>query len=326
MKRRIWIKCLVYYLNKRGEKMKIIDVMKNPKKIVFSLGMKGMLKFIPDVPYLKLMYWANIGKRLNLDNPKTFNEKIQWMKLHNTNPLYSILVDKYEVKKFVANKIGEEYIIPTLGIWDKFDDINFDELPNQFVLKCTHDSGGLVICKDKNQLDIKKAKHKINKCLKRNYYYVGREYPYKNVKPRIIAEKYMENSIDGELKDYKFFTFDGVAEVMFIASDRENSSIETKFDFYDMEFAHLDFTNGHPNAISMPHKPEKFDEMRKIAEILSEGIPHVRVDFYEVNGKVYFGEMTFSHWSGFQPFDPDIWDEKFGYLIKLPRNAEVVIQ
>ena len=299
--------------------MKINDAVKNPKKILFAIGMHGGFKFLNDRTYLKMMYWSGLGKKLNLDNPITFNEKIQWLKIHNTDPVYTIMVHKYEDKKYVSNIIGEKYIIPTLGVWNHFNELDFDKLPNQFVLKCTHDSGGLVICKDKRKLNIKDAKKKLERSLKRNYYWIGRELPYKNVTPRIIAEPYMEDTIDRELRDYKFFVFDGVAKALYIASDRLNTEEETKFDFFDMEFNHLDFINGHPNNSFIPHKPKTFEKMKEFAEKLGTGFPHLRVDFYEVNGKTYFGELTFAHWSGFIPFEPEEWDKKFGEWIKLPK-------
>lgn len=274
--------------------------------------------FIPDKQYLKLMYRIRMGKKLNLKNPQTFNEKLQWLKLYDRRPEYTIMVDKYEVKEYVADIIGRKYIIPTLGVWESFDEIDFNKLPNQFVLKCTHDSGGLVICRDKNKLNMTEARKKIEKSLKSNFYWVGREWPYKNVKPRIIAEQYMEDLNDHELRDYKFFAFDGVVKALFIATDRGDKLVDTKFDFFDTEFRHLEFTNGHPNAKVVPHKPETFDEMKKLAGKLSVGIPQVRVDFYEVNGKAYFGELTFAHWSGMKPFRPEIWDKVFGEFIELP--------
>lgn len=297
-----------------------ITVVTNPVKLLYSLAGKGFLNWMGDETYLKLAYKLNMHKKLNLRNPVTYNEKLQWLKIHDRKPVYTTMVDKYEAKQYVANIIGSEYIIPTLGVWDHFDDIDFDALPNQFVLKCTHDSGGLIIVKDKSKLDIGKARTKIEKCLKTNFYWVGREWPYKNIHPRIIAERYMEDNETQELRDYKFFAFDGVVKALFIASDRQNSEEETKFDFFDSEFKHLPFTNGHPNANELPKKPATFEEMKNLAEKLSEGFPELRVDFYEVNGKTYFGELTFSHWSGLMPFDPDEWDEKFGEWIKLPES------
>ncbi len=279
-----------------------------------------LLKWMPDKLYLTLKFRAKTGKWINWKNPKTFNEKLQWLKVYDRNPEYTRMVDKYEAKKYVADIIGEEYIIPTLGVWDKFVDIDFDLLPNQFVLKTTHDSGGIVICRDKLTFDIEAARKKINQSLKYNYYYSGREWPYKNIKPRIIAEEYMVDESGYELKDYKLFSFDGVVRSMFIATDRSVPDEETKFDFYDKDFNHLSFTNGHPNASCEIRCPKSFEEMKRLAEKLSKGIPQVRVDFYDINGKVYFGELTFFHWSGMVPFNPDEWDEKFGEWLNLPNS------
>ncbi len=302
------------------EDHKMDDLKKKLVKNAY-LKIEKITRFIPDKTYLQIVYLLRLHKKLNLDDPKTFNEKIQWLKLYDRKPIYSVMVDKYEAKKYVADIIGEEYIIPTIGIWDKFDEIDFNVLPKQFVLKCTHDSGGLVIVHDKDRLDIGKARKKIEKSLKRNFYWKGREWPYKSVKPRIIAEKYMEDSIKGSLDDYKFFAFDGVVRALFVATERDKAE-ETKFDFFDSDFNHLPFTNGHPNAESVPTKPETFDEMKHLAEKLSQGIPHLRVDFYEVDGKVYFGELTFSHWSGLMPFRPEEWDVRFGEWITIPETEK----
>ena len=231
------------------------------------------------------------------------------------------MVDKCEAKNYVANIIGDEYIIKTLGVWESFNDIDFDSLPEKFVLKCTHDSGGLVIVNDKSKLDVKKAKEKIEKSLKTNFYWSAREWPYKNVKPRIIAEEYMEDKETAELRDYKFFCFNGVAKALFVASERQKEDEETKFDFFDTDYNHLPIINGHPNAETPPKKPKCFEQMKQFAEMLSKGIPHLRVDFYEVNGHVYFGELTFSHWSGMVPFEPAEWDKTFGDWIELPKRT-----
>lgn len=294
------------------------------KKIIFdpsyrfeSLGTRGFYNHLSDEEYIKRMFKARLGYPLDLQHPQTYNEKLQWLKLHDRNPMYSIMADKYAVKEYVASIIGEEYIIPTLGVWNRFKDIDFASLPNQFVLKCTHDSGGIVIVKDKSKLNMMKTKRQIQKSLKNNYFYFGREWPYINIQPRIIAEKYIEDNLTAELRDYKFFCFNGVARALFIASDRQNKTTETKFDFYDMDFNHLNFTNGHPNSGRIINKPPTFDTMKNVAEVLSKNIPHVRVDVYEVNGKVYFGELTFYHWSGFVPFDPPEWDKTFGDWIDL---------
>lgn len=306
--------------------MKVIKYIKRPLEIIPILSYKGAFRWLPDEIYLKLLFRAIMGKKLNLDNPTTYSEKLQWIKLYDRNPLYTRLVDKYQVKEYVKNKIGEKYIIPTIGVWDSFDQIDFLKLPEQFVMKCTHDSGGLIICKDKSQLDKAKAKHKIEKYLHKSFYWFGREWPYKNVQPRIIVEQYMEDKKTKELRDYKFFAFNGVVKAVFIATERQNSSGETKFDFFDENFNHLNLINGHPNADITPEKPICFEEMKLLASQLSEGLPEARIDFYEVDGCVYFGEITFFHWSGLKPFVPEEWDEIFGGWIKLPEQKGSLIQ
>ena len=284
------------------------------KKVANKLINKGSLNFFSDEIFLKIRYRLEMGKKLNLKNPQTFNEKLQWLKLNDRNPEYTKMVDKYEVRKYIAEKIGEDYLIPLLGAWDSFDEIDFDKLPEQFVLKCTHDSGGLIICKDKSKLDINEARKKINKCLKRNVYYLTREWPYKNVKPRIIAEKFMVDESGTELKDYKIFCFNGEPKALFVATDRP---YDTRFDFFDIAFNHLPFTNGHPNAEKEIRRPEGLSKMAELARKLSGGMKQVRIDFYDINGKVYFGEITFFHWSGMVPFEPEEWDYKWGEMIKL---------
>lgn len=275
-----------------------------------------LLNWMPDKPYLQIFYYAEFGKFIDFKNPKTFNEKLNWLKLYYRRPDLITLVDKYEVKKYIADKIGEQHVIPTLGVWDKFKDINFNELPNQFVLKCTHDSGGLVVCKDKSKLNLKEVKAKIEKSLTNNYYLWTREWPYKGVKPRIIAEKYMEDQETGELRDYKFFCFNGEPKLMFVASERGLKN--TKFDFYDMQFHHMNIVQHYPNSEYSIEKPEHFEKMVMLAEKLSEGFPHVRVDFYEANGQVYFGEMTFYHFGAIVPFETEEWDKKIGDWLVLP--------
>lgn len=290
-------------------------LIKNPWVSISYLGSKGLLNWMSDELYLKLCFRANMGYKLNLKDPQTFNEKLQWLKLHDRKPEYTQMVDKHAVREYIKNTIGDEYLIPLLGVWDNFDDIDFNTLPDQFVLKCNHDSGTVVICKDKKTFDVDSARKKINARINYNYYNLWREWPYKNVPRKIIAEKYMVDESGTELKDYKFFAFDGKVKALFIATDRP---FDTRFDFYDEIFVHLPFTNGHPNADKVLTKPRGFDEMIRLAGELSKGIPHVRVDFYDINGKVYFGELTFFHWSGMVAFDPREWDYTFGSWIKLP--------
>ena len=289
----------------------------DPKSLWIHIFRTTVGKCFPDATYLKIMNHVYMGKTLNLKNPQTFNEKLQWLKLHDRKPEYTMMVDKYEAKKYVAGIIGKEHIIPTLGVWDSFDEINFDELPNQFVLKCTHDSGGLIICRDKTKLNIEEARRKITACLKQRYYWIGREWPYKNVKPRIIAEKYMESEGDEELTDYKWFCFNGVPQFLYISHGLAKHDTAT-IDFYDMNHKRMPFkrTDYKSSTVDAP-KPSKYDEMVDIAKKLAEGIPFVRIDLYEINGEVYFSEITFCPCAGWLPFDPPEWDLKLGEYIDL---------
>ena len=277
--------------------------------------------WMPDKWYLKSYFKRTFGYELDLKHPKTFNEKLQWLKLYNRDPLYTTMVDKYRVKQWVADKIGEQYVIPTLAVYNSVNEIDLDKLPDQFVIKCNHDSGSVLICRDKSTFDVRFAQQSLGKALGKNYYWDAREWPYKNVSRCILAEKYMGDE-NGELKDYKFFCFNGEVQALFIASDRNNVNEETKFDFFDAEFTHLPFTNGHPNAVVLPTKPNRFEEMKLLASKLSGGIPQVRIDFYEVEDCVYFGEATFFHWGGFTAFFPKEWDRIFGDWIKLPTNGQ----
>lgn len=276
-----------------------------------------MLRFIPTKPYLRLVYWAKTGKKLDLKNPVGFNEKENWLKLYDVHPEYTQLADKYRVREYIKDQIGEEHLFPLLGKWDKFEEIDFDKLPNQFVLKCNHDSGSVKVIRDKSQLteeELKKMKKFFSWHLRRNPFYAGREYPYRNIKPCIIAEKYMVPEGESDIEDYKFFCFDGEPKIMFIATDR---SIDVKFDFFDMDFNHLDIVNCHPNAEVAPKKPACFDEMVKIAKKLSQGMKFVRLDLYQIEGKVYFGEFTFYHAGGFYLFHPSKWENELGDWIKI---------
>lgn len=287
-------------------------------KIRFSyLSALGFYDKVPDEQYLKMKYKLVFGKELDLDNPQTFNEKLQWLKLHNRKPEYTIMVDKYLSKQYVADKIGAEYVVPLLGVWDDPDEIDFDALPDQFVLKCNHNSGwGMCICKDKSELDISRVKAELRKGLKQDYYLTGREWPYKDVPRKIIAEKYMEDA-SSDLKDYKFYCFDGAMKFVMINSDR-NTDKPTRADYFDRNFNWLDFTWGYSHAEVKPQKPEQFEKMVAIAEQLSKGLPHIRVDLYDCNGKIYFGELTFFDGSGFDKIEPLEWDYKIGEMLKLP--------
>lgn len=262
-----------------------------------------------------------MGQNLNLKNPKTYNEKLQWLKLYNRNPDYTNLVDKNAVKKFVASVIGEQYIIPTLGIWNSPDDIDFESLPSQFVLKTTHGGGGggIIVCHDRANLDINGVKSKLRYSLKSDIYKYYREWPYKNVPRKIIAETLLvdENHPNDSLNDYKFYCFDGIPKVMVISSGRFKGKV--CFDYYDMDFNLLPFSQGGPNSGIINEKPENFDQMIAIASKISAGLPHARIDLYNLDGKIYFGEITFFDSSGFAQFTPKEWDYIFGDWIDLAK-------
>lgn len=277
--------------------------------------LKKASRLLPDKTFVGLKYRLKFGEKMPWKNPVTFNQKLQWLKIYNRNPEHCRMVDKYEAKLYVAERIGEEYIIPTYGVWDSFDEIDFASLPNQFVLKCTHDCGSVFVCTDKSKFDFEAAKKKLTKAIGRNYYWGEREWAYKSVKPRIIAEKYMVDEKTAELRDYKFFSFDGEAKMLFIATGRLSGE-EVKFDFFDMDGKHLPIKNGHPNAKEIPELPKSFDKMKELAGVLSKGHPHIRVDFYEINGEIYFGELTFFHFGGFVRFEPAEWDRIMGEWIK----------
>lgn len=297
--------------------------MKNKLWFLFfcKLSRMGLTNWIPDKQYLKIMYYGHIGKKLNIKNPKTFNEKIQWLKIYDRKPEYIEMVDKYAVKKYVADKIGYKYIIPTLGVWDKFDDIDLDSLPNQFVLKCTHDSGGLVICKDKNKLDIAAAKQKINKNLKRNYYWTGREWPYKNVKPMIIAEKYMQDGNRIVPEDYKVYCINGKPKYIVVFHNRFDSTKQLSETVYDTDWLPQNISLDNHFTISdiIDPKPDCLEELLAICSELCKDHAQVRIDFYIIKNKIYFGEITLSTASGMQPMIPEELDRILGNELKLPK-------
>ena len=278
---------------------------------------RKLSRLIPDRIYLQIVYFKHFRRFINFNNPKTFNEKIQWLKLNYRNEEYTKLVDKYRVKQYITKLIGEEYAIPTLGVWNNVDDIDFKSLPEKFVLKCNNDSGGIVICKNKKDFDEAKAKSFLKERLKNNGYWYGREWPYKNVKPCIIAEKYMEDSISKDLKDYKFFCFNGSMEFFDIDIDR---FIEHRANYYDRNGNFLPFGKTYcpPDYTKKIEMPKNLDKMIELAETISHNTVLSRIDFYEIDGQVYFGEITFYPGSGFSPFTDEKWDYKLGDMIDLP--------
>lgn len=301
---------------------KIIKALKDPKRTVTVLNLMILKskvgRCIPDKKYLSALYKLRTGKKLNLKNPKSFNEKLQWLKLYDRDPQYTNMVDKYAVKEIVSDKIGNEYVIPTLGVWNRFEEIDFDALPDRFVLKCTHDSGGLVICRNKSDLDVSAIKEKIEKSLGRNYFWHGREWPYKDVKPRIIAEEYMEQHGSECLPVYKIMTFGGRAEI--IQTIQNDKTKDESIDYFDRDWNLLELRQNYPNSKKPLPRPENLSKMIELAELFAEGFKFLRVDFYEINGRVYFSEFTFYSDSGTAIFTPEKWDYILGDKIKLPQN------
>ena len=280
----------------------------------FRLKIINCLRFIPNTPYLHIVYLIKTGKILNLKKPQTFCDKLNWLKLNNINPEYTKLVDKIAVRDYLIKKIGKDICIPLLGTYNCYEDIDFDRLPDKFVIKCSHDSGSTKIIQDKALINHKELSSFFNNRLRQNPYFLGREYPYKDVIPRICIEEYMVSEENSDLNDYKFFCFDGKPEILFIATERSSNC---KFDFYDMDFNHLDIINIHPQSNLVINKPINFEQMKELVSNLSEGMKFVRIDLYEINGKIYFGEFTFFHAGGFWPMKPDEWEIKLGNLISI---------
>lgn len=294
--------------------------IKRPLNLFDNWAALGRINWMPDKWYLSLMFRSRMGYWMDWKHPKTFNEKLQWLKIHDRNPLYTTLVDKYEVRKYIAEKIGEDYLIPLLGVWNTPEEIDLDKLPNQFVLKCTHDSGSVIICKNKKSFDFAGAKKKLAANLSKNFYYTAREWPYKNVKPRIIAEKYMEDK-EKELKDYKFFCFNGKTKFLQVDYNRFIDHHRNIYNLqWDMQPFSIQYPSGEANAVK---RPPNLNKMQEIAQSLSKGIPHIRVDLYNISGKIYCGELTFFHGAGFEKFTPPKWDFKVGSLIATKQDKHL---
>lgn len=283
------------------------------------LALKKSLSFLPDKLYIKLYYRFRVGRTLNVDNPITLNEKLQWLKFNYRFPLQTIVSDKLLVRDYVSKKIGDEYLIPLLGVWESFNNINFDELPRKFVLKCNHDSGGLVVCTDKERLNMIKAKRKIEKSLKTNFYYIGREYQYRNIKPMIICEKFISDDNRVPM-DYKIYCFNGKPDLILLCKDRfDHDSHRASYLFFDQDWNFVPLNKGDENLRNVNiRKPDNLDKMLAIARKLSKDFLFARIDLYNINGHIYFGEITLSPNSG---FDADITyetDLMFGNKLKIP--------
>lgn len=292
----------------------LYNLAKKPRKVIRVLGDKGLLNWIPDKQYLKLVYWGETGKRLNIIDPKSFNEKLQWLKLNDRKPEYRIYVDKYAVRSYIAETIGEEYLIPLIGVYDKVEEIDWDSLPDKFVLKCTHGSGSNIICPDKNKLNIEEAKKKLKKWMNKNWYWFGREWPYKDVVPRIICEEFISDSNDTP-DDYKVLCFNGKAKLIEVHIDRYG---DHRQDFYDENWNKTKISQDPPMSDFVYNKPKKFQEMIKLSEKLAANMIHVRIDWYIIKDKLYFGEITFYDGSGFVSFDDYNDDLLLGSWINLP--------
>ena len=292
--------------------------LEQPGRIVGALGSRGLLNWMPDRAYLSLVFRLNLGYWPDFDGPKTFNEKLNWLKLYDRKPEYSRMVDKYEARGYIAEKIGEEYLIPLVGgPWESFEEIDFDALPEQFVLKTTHDSGGVVICRDKAKLDTEAARKKLTWHLRRKYFWGKREWPYKNVKPRIIAEKYMEDGGNVNLPVYKIMCFNGKPKIF--QTIQNDKTPEESIDYFDADWNLLNMRQSFPNSENPMERPETISEMQMLAEKLSVGHAFLRTDFYNINGKIYFSEITFYSDAGFAKFEPGDWDEILGSWIELPK-------
>ena len=294
-------------------------IVQHPEKIVYGLEKMGLLEHMQEEKYVKIVYRLVFGRRLDLKKPKAYTEKINWYKLYYRNPLLKKCADKYEVREYVKNKIGEKYLNECIGIWNNVDEIEFDKLPNKFVLKPTNGSGDVVICSDKLHFNIEEAKKKLKQNKDKHFSSKTKEWAYYGLPYRIIGERYIESSDRYQIKDYKFFCFEGEPKFLFVASERGTENL--KFDFFDLDWNWLPVFNGHEHAHNLK-KPEHFEEMIDVARKLSKDFPHVRVDLYEEEGKVFFGELTFYHFGGFVRFEPDEWDYKFGEYFDIEKIKE----
>ena len=299
---------------------KIRTFIENPQYFITSPAAKGWLNWVPDSLYLKVLYRVIMGRKLNLKNPKEYNEKLQWLKLNDRKPEYSTMVDKYEVRGYIEDLLGDKYLIPCLGIYDSVDDIDIDALPDRFVLKCTHDSGSVEICKDKSSFDIEGARHRLSQAMKRNYYATYREWPYKYVKPRIIAEGYLEGD-GGDLKDYKVMCFNGEAKIIEV---HENRFVEGKVHtqtFYDREWNIVPLTQVETVTVDRPgERPRQLDEILRLSELIAKDMYHARIDWYIEGDKIYFGEITFFDGSGFESFSTPEMERMLVDMINLPEK------
>ena len=301
---------------------KIQELVKNPSIIISHIISRKFFRFLPDMVFLRIKYRLLMKRKLNLRNPKAFNEKIQWLKVYDRKPEYTSLVDKYAARKFVGGLIGEEYLVPLIGVYQKFEDIDFNILPGEFVLKPNHTSGDIFLCGDKSKLNHKKLKSLTEKWIKREFFWYGREWPYKNITPLIICEKFLRDDSIGEVRDYKFLCYDGEPKCSFVCSNRGKEG-DLKVDFFDVDWTRLPFERHYRRSEGDIPKPKNYETMLKFASKLSLNIPFLRVDFYECNDHLYFGELTFYPGSGFEEFSPESYDYLLGSWLQLPEKHTV---
>jgi hypothetical protein len=293
----------------------------SPRLLVLHMLKWKIARFLPDTVFVAIKYRMSLKKKLNLKDPKTYNEKLQWLKIYDRQKIYTKFVDKYEVRAHIANTIGSEYLIPLIGVYDRVEDIDFELLPSSFVLKPTQTSGDVIICRDKSKLNWQKTKRELYSWMGKNYYWYDREWPYKDIKARIVCEQLIETTDGKTPKDYKIFCFDGIPKFAFVASDRGEA---TKFDYFDVNWNRMPVMQHYPNSSYDIPKPKQWDKMLSLAMVLSAKMPHVRVDFYiDANEHILFGELTFFHFSGFVEFEPDHYDQLLGDWLKLPEKSNL---
>jgi hypothetical protein len=293
---------------------KTLSLLKRPHQLIVTIH-RRVFCWLPDKTFLSILNFLIFGKKMNWEKPQTFNEKLTWIKLYDRRPEYTKMADKYSVKKLVSDRIGKEYVVENYVVADRWEDIDFDKLPNQFVIKCTHDSGGAFICRDKKTFDYDKVRKRIERNLKMRNWKTGREWPYKDIPHRIIVDRLLDDHTGNELRDYKFWCFNGVPTYMYCTIKAAN----IYENFYDMDFQPVNIDHGFPRHQPEFEKPTNFELMKDLASKLSKGIPFLRVDFFDVEGKVYFGEFTFYDWGGTRPFRGN-WDNYLGQFIKLPTD------
>ncbi|MGN0354886.1 MAG: ATP-grasp fold amidoligase family protein [Muricoprocola sp.] len=300
----------------------IIKYIKNPYRVFASLSSKGKLLWMDEKVAVPLIYHGKVGEKLDLHNPVTFNEKLQWLKVYDHNPLYTKLVDKHEVRKYVEQWLGKEYLIPEIGIWESPEEIDFSILPSQFVIKCTHDSGSTIVCRNKDNLNKEDVIAQLNQRMRKSHYWIGREWPYKNVKPRIIAEKFMGVEQESRLTDYKFYCFNGEPKFLYISIGLENHET-AQISFFDLNGKLMPFARADFRRLEIElEMPSKFKEMIEIARKCAKQVASdfLRVDLYQINGQIYFSEFTFTPCSGYMEFVPKEYDRIIGDMLKLNKK------